>query len=296
MRWQSWLVIGCAAGLLGPQADAQSRNRPPPQYKQWGEPDQAKGLTILETFRSKAIPAPYFLEFTLRTYGKGRPDLRLNGRMYGGLNRNGPVSLLEIDDDGQSTQSSRYLIQNGPVPVVWRSGTATIEPELLVGEALSAPLYQTDVTPFDLQLPYLFWQDFVYEGLTRFRGRPTDVFILYPPLDERDLYPEISGVRLYLDSQFDAMMQAEILDVEMAVAKQINLLEIRKIDDAWMAKTIDVKMPDGNKTRFQITAARMNCDWDGMLFQPDSLSGELPVIPEEDLVRIEAPAPRDLRR
>lgn len=296
MRWRSWLVIGCAAGLLGPQADAQSRHRPPPQYKQWGEPDQAKGLTILETFRSKAIPAPYFLEFTLRTYGKGRPDLRLKGRMYGGLNPNGPVSLLEVDDDSESPESIRYLIQNGPIPVVWRSGFDSSDPEVLAGEALSDPLYGTDVTPFDLQLPYLFWGDFVYEGLTRFRGRPTDVFILYPPVDVRDLYPGITGVRLYLDSQFDAMMQAEILDEEMAVAKQINLLEIRKIDDAWMAKTIDVKMPDGSKTRFQIAAARMNCDWDPMLFQPDSLSGSLPVIPEEDLVRIEGAVPRESRR
>lgn len=287
MRWRCWLVIGCAAGFLGSQSDAQSRFRPPPQYKQWGEPDQAKGLTILETFRSKAVPAPYFLEFTLRTYGKGRPDLRLEGRMYGGLNQNGPVSLLEVDDDTGPVEPIRYLIQNGPIPVVWRTGTESSEPQILLGEALSDPLYRTDVTPFDLQLPYLFWRDFVYEGLTRFRGRPTDVFILYPPDDERDLYPGISGVRLYLDSQFDAMMQAEILDEKMAVVKQINLLEIRKIDGAWMAKTIDVKMPDGTKTRFRIAAARMNCSWDQSLFEPASLTGELPVIPEDDLVRVD---------
>lgn len=287
MRWRCWLVIGCVAGFLGPQADAQSRHRPPPNYKQWGEPDQAKGLTILETFRSKVIPVPYFLEFTLRTYGKGRPDLRLDGRLYGGINANGPVSLIEVDDDSGTDDPVRYLIQNGPIPVVWRTVAESSEPEVLSAEDLSDPLYRTDVTPFDLQLPYLFWQDFVYEGLTRFRGRPTDVFILYPPEDERDLYPRISGVRLYLDSQFDAMMQAEILDENMEVAKRINLLEIRKIDGTWMAKTIDVKMPDGTKTRFRIAAARMNCAWDRTLFEPGSLAAELPVIPESELVRID---------
>jgi hypothetical protein len=244
-------------------------------------------LTILESFRSKVIPVPYYLEFTLRTYGKGRPDLRFDGRLFGGVNANGPITLVEVDHEPDSNNPVRYLIQNGPIPVVWRADRETAKVQILNPDELADPLYQTDVSPFDLQLPYLFWQDFVYEGLTRFRGRPTDVFILYPPECERDLYPLISGVRLYLDSQFDAMMQAEILDQDMEVAKQINLLEIRKIDGTWMAKTIDVKMPDGTKTRFRIGAARMNSSWDEALFKPGNLAAELPVIPEDELVRVD---------
>jgi len=241
----------------------------------------------LESFRSSVISEPYFLEFTLRTYGKGRPDQRLNGRLYGGINLNGPVSLVEVTDGSDLRDPARYLIQNGAIPLVWRAGVGQVESKILRGEALSRPLFDTDVTPFDLQLPYLYWTDFIYEGLTRFRGRPTDVFILYPPADERDLYPEISGVRLYLDSQFDSMVQAEILDLDSEVTKSIALLEIRKVDGTWIAKTIDVRMPDGTKTRFRVAAARMNCSWDPNLFEPENLQDPLPVVPETDLVRVD---------
>ena len=148
---------------------------------------------------------------------------------------------------------------------------------------MSETLFATDVTPFDLQLPYLFWKDFAYEGEVRFRGRPTNVFLLFPPETEAGLYPEITGVRLYLDSQFNAMMQAEILDQELEVGKKISLLKIKKIDGQWMAESIDIRMPDGLKTRFSVESASMSCAWDPSLFKPERLTQDLPRLEESRL-------------
>ena len=44
------------AAIAGGRVDAQSRNRPPPQYKTWGEPDQAKGFEILQGFLLQGFP------------------------------------------------------------------------------------------------------------------------------------------------------------------------------------------------------------------------------------------------
>ncbi len=162
-----------------------------------------------------------------------------------------------------------------------------MEPGRLTGDELSEPLFGTDITPFDLQLPYLYWNDFIYEGVTRYRGRPTEVFILYPPVDEKDLYPGITGVRLYLDSQFNAMMQAAILDEKLEVVKELNLLEIRKVQESWIAKTIDVRRANGLKTRFRVDAASIDNLWDARLLLPESLSGKLPEVSAEELTRID---------
>lgn len=287
MRWRTWLVLLLAWGFLGNSVEAQRRIRPPPQYKTWGEPDQAKGLSLLQSFRESWLPGEYYLAFSLRTYGSGRPDLRIPGRLFGGQGPGGPASLIEIGDGVAGVEPVRYLILNGPAPAVWRWSEEGTCPERLSGEALREPILATDITPFDLQLPYLYWKDFVYEGLTRFRGRPTEVFILYPPVDEMDLYPGITGVRLYLDAQFNAMMQASILNGELEVVKEINLLEIRKIDESWIAKSIDVRRPDGAKTRFRVEAASMDNRWREALFHPESLTADLPPVAEEELTRIE---------
>ncbi len=283
MRWRSLVILAVLAAISGGQADAQKRRRPPPQYKTWGEPDQAKGLEILQSFRNSGLAGDYFLNFSLQTYGADREKFQVAGVLYGSRNGNGPISLIEIDEPSGSGRSVRYLIQNGPEPFVWRADEGDEIPVLLTGGVLSQTLFGTDVTPFDLQLPYLFWEDFTYEGQVRFRGRPTNVFLLFPPEREEGLYPGITGVRLYLDSQFNAMMQAEILNEALEVGKKINLLKIKKIDGEWMAKAIDVRMPDGVKTRFRIESASMSCAWDPSMFEPVKLIKELPQLDESRL-------------
>jgi hypothetical protein len=283
MRWRSLVFLAVLAAFAGGQADAQKRRRPPPQYKTWGEPDQAKGLEILQSFRSSGLAGDYFLKFSLKTFGSDREKRQVAGVLYGSRNGNGPVSLVEIGEPSESGRSVRYLIQNGPQPFVWRADEGDEIPVLLTGDVLSQTLFDTDVTPFDLQLPYLFWEDFAYEGLVRFRGRPTNVFLLFPPEREGGLYPGITGVRLYLDSQFNAMMQAEILNEALEVGKEINLLKIKKIDGEWMARTIDVRMPGGVKTRFRIESASMSCSWDPSMFEPVKLLQELPQLDESRL-------------
>ncbi|MEZ5277372.1 MAG: hypothetical protein R3F07_13400 [Opitutaceae bacterium] len=286
MRWRLCLVLGLVGSCLWTGLPAQPRNRPPPQYRTWGEPDQAKGLALLESFRASWMPGDYFLSFSLRTYGSGRSVDRIHGRIFGGRGPSGPASLIDIAERDGEPVFLRYLIQNGPDPTVWRLDGEGMEPRQLNGEELSEPLFGTDITPFDLQLPYLYWKDFIYEGVTRYRGRPTEVFILYPPADELDLYPAITGVRLYLDSQFNAMMQAAILDENLEVVKELNLLEIRKVEESWIAKTIDVRRPNGMKTRFRVEAASMDNLWNGRLLLPEGLSGRLPEVSEAELTRI----------
>jgi hypothetical protein len=136
----------------------------------------------------------------------------------------------------------------------------------------------TDLTAFDLQMPFLFWSDFVFEGLARVRGRPAHVFLLYPPAEVTGRRPDLTGVRVYLDTQFNALVQAEQIGAENRTLKSITILDLKKVDEQWIPKSIDVRDElTRNKTRFAVTGAAVGLDLLATLFEPAALAD--PVLP-----------------
>ena len=83
----------------------------------------------------------------------------------------GPMSRLTVG-------TQRWLIQGGPQAAAWTvSGETAAAQPLTTAQTLDT-LAGTDLTIFDLQMPFFYWTDFVYEGLARIRGRPAHSFVL----------------------------------------------------------------------------------------------------------------------
>lgn len=272
------LVVFCAA-LLPVETQAQSRRyRPPARYFQVGKPDQAEGRKILENFRQLGLSGDYYLEFELRVMPR-RGDTRVVGgcRLWGARNDIGPVSRVELPASGEAPLR-RLLVQNGRSGAVWSStgegglvaatGGGALDPK-----ALFEPLADTNLTPFDLQMPYLYWDDFVFEGLAPVRGRPAHVFLMYPPDDIAALKPELAGVRVYLDTQFGALVESRQIGEGERVLKTLSVLDLKKVDDQWMVKSIDLRdEKTRDKTQFVVTGAALGLDFSGALFEADSLA------------------------
>lgn len=251
---------------------------------QFGQPDQAEGRKILENFRLQGISGDYFLEFELHVLPRrGETHVVKGGRLWGGRNEIGPVSRVELPAvEGASAR--RLLVQNGATGSVWIAGTAATAalPGALDPAALFAPLAGTDLTAFDLQMPFLYWNDFVFEGVAPVRGRPAHVFLVYPPANIVALKPELSGVRVYLDTQFGALVQAQQIGSEERVLKSITVLDLKKVDDQWMVKTIDLRdEATRNKTQFVVTGAALGLDFSGALFDSAALGGAITPPPAE---------------
>jgi hypothetical protein len=268
------LVVFCA--VLPGEGWAQSRRyRPPARYIQFGEPNQAEGRKILEGFRQQGISGDYYLEFNLRVLPRrGETRVVTGGRLWGSRNDQGPVSRVELPA-GEGMAAQRLLVQNGPQGAVWVAPVTGIStaPGVLDPTALFAPLAGTDLTAFDLQMPFIYWGDFVFEGMAPVRGRPAHVFLLYPPDDIAARKPELFGVRVYLDTQFGALVQAQQIGVEERVLKSITVLDFKKVDDQWMVKTIDVRDESTrNKTQFLVIGAALGLDFSGVLFEPANLA------------------------
>jgi hypothetical protein len=271
------LFFALFATLAAPAA-AQSRlNRPAPRYLQPSLPDQRAGAALLREVRSSGPAGDFYLEFDLRVLPRRGAEVRIPGRLWASRNSDGPVTrlLLSGTREGEllAPVERRILVQGGPRPAAWQWPAANGASAVAIDDAaLFTPLAGTDLSAFDLQMPFLYWPDFVYEGLTRLRGRPASTFLLYPPAAIAARRPELSAIRVYLDAQFNALVQAEQLGENEKVLKSMRVVELKKIGDQWMVKTIELRdETTRNKTRFAVTAAALGLDFAGGLFDPGSL-------------------------
>ncbi|MFT3781374.1 MAG: hypothetical protein QM790_05100 [Nibricoccus sp.] len=247
--------------------------RPLPNYVQ-GKPNQEEGRKILNEFRQRGLVADMYVEFELRVMPKRGEGRVVPARMWLGRNENGPVWRMELWPE-DTAKEHRLIVQNGPHSALWswqrnEAGGLVTTPGL---SGLFSRLADTDITPFDLQMPFVYWNDFVFEGLAKVLGRPAHVFLLYPPAEVARLRPELSGVRVYLDTQFNALVKTEQIGAGDRVLKTLALRSFKTIDKQTVPKHTDViDETTRNTTRFAVTRAAVNMDFLPAIFAPDELS------------------------
>ncbi len=256
-------------------AAAQSRVRPEPRYAFTGKADQEEGRRLLADFRRLGLAGDYALDFTLRAMPRRGEERTVSGRMYGTRNEIGPMTLVEFPPGTPGAR--RVLVQNGPQSGVWTVPADGAEAVAVGPEQLFTPLAGTDLTAFDLQMPFLFWDDCVFEGVVSVRGRPAHRFLAYPPSAVAAARPALTGVRFYLDTQFLALVQAEELGPDQTAVKTISVLDLKRTQDQWIVRSIDLRdEATRNKTRFHLEGAALNLQLPRIVFSP----AHLPVSPE----------------
>lgn len=267
--WRAFFVVALLFAAASGRAQPASRGvTPPTGFGKLGQPDEAEGQKALEQFRAAGIQGSYYLEFTLRLRPRRGPETLIPGRMWGARNEQGPVSRVTLETE----PPLRLLVQNGPEAAVWRWSPGATAPERVPVQELFTPLGGTTLAPFDLQMPFLYWDRFVYEGLERVRGRPAYRFRMLPPKEFQQQFPALAAVRISLDSQFSALVQAELLDAKGRVMKSIIVDELKKAGDQWMVKAVDVRNEGTrDKTRFEVNAAALGLDLGARVFEAEAL-------------------------
>jgi hypothetical protein len=269
------LVAGAlgAGGVLAQNPPATTF-RPSPHFVTAGKPDPEEGSQALQDFRAAGLSGGYYMEFQLRVMPHKGDERVVHGKIFGKRGEQGPVTRLGISDPSVPGPSV-WLIQSGPQPAVWTSATAGAQARQLGAAELFQPVAGTGLTAFDLQMPFLYWSDFVYEGIAKIRGRPSHSILLYPPADQLAQHPELTGVRVALDTQYRALVQAELLGPQGEPTKTITVLDLKKSGDQWLVKSIDLRDSiTRDKTRFEVTAAALNLVLPAEMFTPEGLSRE----------------------
>ena len=264
-----------AAGVLLPavvlSAENAVVNRPEPVYVSGGKADQAEGRQALAELRSIGIAGDYWLEFTLRVMPHNGAERTVSGQIFGRRNSRGPLTRLSLaGPDGPQS----WLIQSGPQPEAWLSDASARSSgaRAVTAAETFAPVAGTDLTLFDLQMPFLYWEDFAFEGIAKVRSRPAYSFLLYPPAELAAVRPGLGAVRVALDTQFHALVQAELLDPKGRLLKSIAVLDLKKTGEQWLVKSIDLRnLATRDKTRIEFNAVALNLALPDTVFAPGTL-------------------------
>ncbi len=269
------LLFLCVTAL-----NAQPRSRVPPTIPAPGQLNEAEGKAVIHAFRTARYEHDYSFHFELRHYPRRGSTVRRAGQAWGSWNQIGPVNRIRLFDETDAL-ALELIVQNGPADVggVWRVARSEGKhcPERIEGDAIHEALFPGMViSPFDLQMPFVYWDDYAYEGPDRVRGRPVHHFLLYPPEDETG--PDrVAAVRMTLDAGWNAMLRAQYLDEAGEVLRTLQVLSVRRVDHEWIARAMDViDEQSREKTRLRIQAARMDLRLPRDFFQPETVLPEQP--------------------
>lgn len=283
--WRAFFVFAfgfLTAAQLGAQSSKQYR--PLPDYVQLGKPDPETGRKALEQFRSMGIAGDYYLEFVLEVIPRRGAVVRYNGKLWGGR-REGSDWLRLVAKDAAGNEQ-RYLIQKSGDLSIWSWKAGEAAPSKAASTGVFAAILGTTITPFDLQMPYIWWSDYEYEGLAKLRGRPAYRFLMYPPAGATLGLPGLTGVRMSLDTQYGALVDSELLGDEGKVLKTLSLSELKSVKGQWIVKTVDVRDEEARvKTRLAFTAAALRCNFASILFEPATLADPVAPPAEADIER-----------
>jgi hypothetical protein len=155
--------------------------------------------------------------------------------------------------------------------------------------AVLAPLVPgVEMTAFDvLPMPYLYWLDYDVVALERIRGRTAYAFVFTPPADFSARNPSVRSVKAYLDTQYDALVQAETSGDGGKISKTLSLLELRKVGGRWIPKDLDARNEaTRDKTRLSLTAVSVGALAGVAAFDPALLGSPVSPPPASAMAQV----------
>ncbi|MEX2044286.1 MAG: hypothetical protein WD941_02970 [Opitutus sp.] len=283
-RWRAFLVFTVLTGSASFAGQPPLSGRPP-ELAQVGLPNAGEAAELLGQFRNAGVPGEYYLEFQLQAMPR-RGDTRVSlGRLWGGRNRQGAVTRVEVIDSSGGVH--RFLLQNGPQAAIWRlvEGQPV---KLDVAAAFEPIIPGVDLTAFDLQMPYLYWPDARLQSINRIRGRPAHAFLFRaPPAFSVTAGAPVDTVRAFLDTQYNALVQTELLDATGRPLRTLSLVSIKTVDQQTIPRTVDFRNDvTRDKTRFHVTAAALHLDLGPAPFEPAALADDIRP-PADQVVRLD---------
>lgn len=282
IRWT--LIFGLLVWGISfvPVAEAQPRGRPEPFLINPDDIDREEGAEVLRQFRSARLAGDFCFVFALEHRPREGDRIERAGRLWGTWNEEGPLSRLWLAGlEGE--QPLHLLFQNGMEPWLLARDEATSAEALPVeGEALLKPLREELIfSPFELLMPFVYWDDWVYEGSDRVKGRPAYHFLFYPPVDFPN--PELGAVRVTLDARFNALLRAQLLSPAGEPLKTLQINRLKRINEQWIVREIDLlDERSRDKTRFRVEAAAVGVALPGEIFAAEALVDRPDIPARED--------------
>lgn len=237
--------------------------------------DQEEGVRRLAAFRGQRLQGDYCFRFELEHLPRRGETITYYGTMWGSWNETGPVTRIELLE-GKSAAKVRartslieLIIQNGHRPQVWSRSLGDDEFRLLDGDALFEPVIPGVVySAFDLQMPFIYWDEFTYEGPGRVQSRVAQQFLMVPPEGSIAGERGIHSVRIGLDDAYDALLRVEVLGEDAEELSRFTVESFKKVQGQYIVKEVTLKdYTTKDRTRFKVKAASVGMKLDDAIFK-----------------------------
>lgn len=273
----AWIVLLCALGVSEQLLVAQRAGfeRPSPFMNRV---DGEEGAAMMAAFRNQRLQGDYYFEFQLEHKPRRARTIRYEGAMWGTWNPLGPITRvlikptpIRLRGEADDVEPVELIIQNGGHPAAWiRRSPAEpfrkIEETGLFEPILEGVLY----TPFDLQMPFIYWEDFLYEGPTLSGAtRVAQQFLMLPPEDSAIESRGIASVRIGLDDTYNALLRVEMVGLDERVLSRFSVEGFKKVEEQYIVRQISLTDRESrDRTTFKVDAASVGLSLGRELFDP----------------------------
>ena len=236
---------------------------------------------VLQAFRAGQLADDYSLFFTLRHIPRRGPTMDYSGQLWGRWFPGGAILLLRFQSAPQLEDHKRtLLVLSGSEPRAWIGENDGAMSEL-EGVSLFEPIFPGIVySPFELQMPFVYWERYTVEGRRMLKGRHVHAFTMYPPPTLDLGIADLGSVRIDVDEKFKALLKAQTLDRADQPLKTFKILSFKRIDDQAIIKRIDLlNERTRDKTRFSVNAAALGLNLPSDYFEVNSTDRDWDVVP-----------------
>jgi len=216
----------------------------------------------------------YLYRFQFIHYPRNKSAEVKNGLLSGPYPES-PNSRLDILDSSidQESRISYLLIRDLKDSKVWHWQSQFKEVSQIKAENWQNSWVRgIHHSPFDLLMPFVNWP-FDYQKSGRVCGRRSHLFNFTSPSRQKTHKTKLQSIRLALDDTYDAPLRVEHFDGGILPSRIVSLQSLKKVDDRWIVKSVDVKERDSkSRTRFEIQAVAHDLDLSPAIFTSDGLS------------------------
>lgn len=229
----------------------------------------------IDMFRQQRLQGDYCFRFELQHLPRRGRTAKYIGAMWGSWNDLGPVTRIELYTNPLGTKGDvldkvELIFQNGAEPSAWIRRDANQSFERIEGSAFFEPIIPSiDYSPFDLQMPFVYWSDFKYEGAAGVQSRVAQHFLMYPPEGSVAAEKGVQAVRIGLDDTYHALLRVEVIDDTGEERSRFTVESFKKIQEQYIVKQITLRNNETrDRTRFKVRAAALGLDLPDAIFDP----------------------------
>ena len=243
--------------------------------------DASEQDSYLQSLRNQRIDGDYCLKFQLIHKPRRGNSQYYDGTLYGSFSGNRPMIrvLLEAtrhlgSELSGSTEVLAEIIIHGAVSSsAWLRRNLSDTFLLMQGtETLSPIVPDLLFRIFDLQMPYVHWQNYLYVGPDRIgRAGGVQVFNMYPPAESPASLTGVEYVRIALDNSYSALRRASIILIGEAVESVLETRSFAKVQNQWILREVALSDPiTKDCTSFKVSSVALGITLDSSIFNPVS--------------------------